>query len=195
VLSELAEYQRAHADSPGATVEELVRRFKEPRRRILAREAVKALLAAQTIERYGQLIHLPGHEVRLSELEEALWLQIEEVLETAGFDQPRLTVLAEKLELEPGNLAALLAKLGRVGRLRQVSKAYFMLPKVVSRLAGEARQSATTHPEQLLTVGRFREATGVSRHMVMPLLEFFDRIGFTRRVKDGRHIRSEWTES
>ena len=193
VAGQLADYQRTHADSPGATIEELMRLIKEPRRRIVAREALKAQIEAGTVLRYGQLVHLPGHEVKLSDGEEGLWMQIEEALRTAGYDQPRVTELATRLELQPEVLLPLLSKLGQVGRLRRVSKAYFVLPEIVTRLAEEAKMSAETHPEQLLTVGRYRESTKVSRHMVMPLMEFFDKVGFTRRSKDGRQIRTDWS--
>jgi selenocysteine-specific elongation factor len=190
----IAEYQRTHADSPGASIEELMRLTKEPRRRIVAREALKAQIESGAVLRYGQLVHLPGHEVKLSDGEEALWMQIEEALRAAGYDQPRVNDLAAKLELQPEALLPLLSKLGHIGRLRRVSKAYFMLPEIVTRLADEAKTSAETHPEQLLTVGRYRDVTKVSRHMVMPLMEFFDKAGFTRRIKDGRQIRNDWTQ-
>ena len=193
VLEHLADYQRTHQDSPGATAHELMRLFKDPRRRIIAREAVARLVTTGALQRYGQLLHLPGHEVKLNDGEEALWLQIEEALSQAGYDQPRVTRLAEILELQVDALQPVLEKLGRVGRLRRISKAYFMLPDVVAKLADEAKTSADTHLEKLLTVGKFREATNVSRHMVMPLMEFFDKVGFTRRIKDGRQIRAEWT--
>ena len=192
VLEHLAEYQRAHQDSPGATAHELMRLFKDPRRRIIAREAVARLVTTGALQRYGQLLHLPGHQIKLNDGEEALWLQIEEALSQAGFDQPRVTRLAEILELQVEALQPVLEKLGRVGRLRRISKAYFMLPGIVAKLADEAKTSADTHLEKLLTVGKFREATNVSRHMVMPLMEFFDKIGYTRRLKDGRQIRNEW---
>ena len=169
-----------------------MRLIKEPRRRIVVREALKHQIEAGAVLRYGQLIHLPGHEVKLSDGEEALWLQIEEALAAAGTDQPRVTVLAETLELQPETLAPLLSKLAQIGRLRRVSKAYFMLPSNVTAFADEARRIAQEHPEQILTVGRYRDATHISRHMVMPLMEFFDKIGFTRRFKDGRQIRSDW---
>ena len=191
--SQLAEYQRLHADSPGATIDEILRLQKDPKRRNLARAAVAALIEAGRVLRYGQLLHLPGHEVRLSDTEEARWLQIETVLEAAGNDQPRLNDLAARLELEPEVLAPLLSRLGHIGRLRRVSKAYFMLPHVVTRLAAAARLCADSHAEKMLTVGNFREATKISRHMVMPLMEFFDKAGFTRRIKDGRQIRSDTT--
>ena len=192
VEGHLAEYQRTHADSPGASIEELMRLIKEPRRRIVAREALKAQVENGAVLRYGQLVHLPGHEVKLSDGEQALWMQIEEALSAAGYDQPRVNDLAIKLDLQPEALLPLLSKLGKIGRLRRVSKAYFMLPEIVTRLADEAKTSAESHPEQLLTVGRYREVTKVSRHMVMPLMEFFDKAGITRRIKDGRQIRTDW---
>lgn len=187
----LADYQRNNADSPGATIFELIRAFKDPRRRLIAREAVAALVDDGAMLRFGQLVHLPGHEVKLSDGEEALWAQIDETLRAAGYNQPRVAVLAEKLGLAPEALSPLLSKLGRMGRLSRVSKAYFMPPEIVAKLAGEARRSAEGHPDKLLTVGRFREATNISRHMVMPLMEFFDKTGFTRRIKDGRQIRND----
>ena len=192
VIGHIAEYQRVNQDSPGATVHELLRAIKHPKRRIIAREALTFLIGTGEVKRYGQLVHLRGHEVKLSDGEEALWLQIEEALRVAGTDQPRVTTMAGTLELQPEILLPILEKLGRIGRLRRVSKVYFMLPEIVTQLAAEAKSSAETHPEQLLTVGRYRETTKVSRHMVMPLMEFFDKIGFTRRIKDGRQIRAEW---
>jgi len=44
-------------------------------------------------------------------------------------------------------------------------------------------------PGGLLTVGKFRDATGINRNAVMPMLEFFDRTGFTTRRPDGRALR------
>ena len=159
VVANLTAYQQAHQDSPGATIHELMRLFKDARRRILAREAVTALLETGALRRSGQLLHLPGHEIKLNDSDEALWLQIEEALQLAGLDQPRVTMLAATLELEPSALQPVLEKLGRVGRLRRVSKAYFMLPQVVDQLAAIAKASAETHPQQLLTVGSLRDET------------------------------------
>ena len=193
ILEHLTEYQRTHQDSPGATSHELMRLIKDPRRRIIAREAVARMVTAGAIQRYGQLLHLPGHEIKLGDGDEALWLQIEDALRHANFDQPRVTRLAEVMELQVDALQPVLEKLGRAGRLRRISKAYFMLPDIVAKLAAEAKTSADGHPEKLLTVGKFREATNVSRHMVMPLMEFFDKTGYTRRIKDGRQIRTEWS--
>ena len=190
IVAQLATYQETHQDSPGATIHELMRQFKDPRRRILAREVVTVLAETGELRRAGQLLSLPGHEIKLSDSDEALWLQIEEALQAAGLDQPRVAMLAATLELEPAALQPVLERLGRIGRLRRVSKAYFLLPAILDQLAAAAKQTAETHPQHLLTVGRLRDATNISRHIVMPLLEYFDKVGMTRRIKDGRQIRT-----
>ncbi len=51
---------------------------------------------------------------------------------------------------------------------------------------------AAESPSGLLTVGRFREATGMSRHATMPVLEHLDRIGLTRRIPEGRALCEQW---
>ena len=194
IENQIGEHQRRHADSPGATIDEILRLTKDAGRRILARAALSTLIGSGRVLRYGQLVHLPGHEVKLSETDEARWVQIEDVMQAAGCNQPRVAELAAKLELQPEALLPLLSKLAQIGRLRRVSKAYFLLPETVTWLAGAAQLSAEAHPEHLLTIGHYREATKISRHLVMPLMEFFDKIGFTRRIKDGRQIRSDWSQ-
>ena len=47
---------------------------------------------------------------------------------------------------------------------------------------------------QRLNVKAYREATGISRHFSMPLVEFFDHIGFTKRDPVGRKIRRDARE-
>lgn len=193
VVAALQTYQSEHPDSPGATVDELLRRFTLPLRP-LAGEAIKTLVSEGRVERFGQLLHLPGHEVQLSLDDENFWVEIRGVLRKAGLDQPRLALLAERLRVEESEVKPLLEKLARIGRLRRVSKTYFMLPDVVATLAQEAQRLADEHATNLLTVGQFREATGIGRNLTMPILEFFDKAGFTQRVNEGRRIRQKWQE-
>ena len=100
-----------------------------------------------------------------------------------------LTVLAERLGVEAPALQPLLDKLARVGWLCRASASYYLLPEVAAGLADAARRVAAENATGLLTVGRFREATGIARHATMPVLEYFDRTGLTRRVPEGREIR------
>ena len=190
VLASLVAHAAAHPDSFGATVAELQRTIPAPRRASVA-AALDALIADRTIVRFGQLVHLPGHAVTLSLDEDNLWHEIAQVLRPAALDPPRLSAIADRMRMTEAEIKPLLEKLARMGALRRVSKVYFILPEVVAELAVHGQCCARAHPEAILTVGQFREATGISRHATMPVLEFFDRLGFTRRHQDGRRIRVE----
>ena len=80
-------------------------------------------------------------------------------------------------------------RLGRIGWLHRISKHYYVLPSVVTELVDRAPAVAAEHPEALLTVGRFRESTGIGRNITMPILEYFDALGLTMRVPEGRRVR------
>ena len=188
VLASLAAYQAKNPDNFGATTIEILRTVAVLERPALA-AALDAAVADKAVERFGQLLHLPGHEVKLSLDEENLWFELERYLAGQGIDPPRLGLVCEALRLEEGEVKPLLEKLGRMGRLRRVSKVYFVLPDVIRRLAEAAASCVAMHEQAILTVGQFREATGIGRNATMPVMEFFDRVGLTTRFKDGRRMR------
>ncbi len=190
VVAALEAYQSDNRESFGATQVEILR-TSAPMRRAAMAAALDAMIAEKAVLRFGQLIHLPGYCVELSLEEENLRHEIAQALGQCGLDPPRLSTIAEMLRLTEGEIKPLLEKLSRMGELTRVSKAYFLLPEIVARLAHEVRDCVRARPEAIVTVGQFREATGVSRHATMPILEFFDRIGFTRRHQDGRRVRVE----
>ncbi len=193
LLEALAQHHERNPDVWGATAEELASALPFPLRPA-AMAAVKALAEDAAIRRTGRLLHLPGREVRLAAADESLWEAIRGVLDAAGLDPLRVAFLAERLGLDEEQLRPLLDKLGRIGWLCRASRSYFILPEVLARLAAQAQRVADGNAARLLTVGQFRDATGISRHATMPVLEFFDRVGFTRRVNEGRQIRESWSD-
>ena len=158
--------------------------------RAAGRAALRDLVADGALHRFGPLLHLPGHAIRLSPTEEALWDDLHGVLRDAGMDQPRAALLAERLQVPDGELLPLLRKLAGIGRLCRVSHSYYVLPDALSRLAQAAEAVAQDSPGGILTVGRFREATGIGRNATMPVLEFFDKVGLTTRRANGRRVRA-----
>lgn len=190
ILAILDAAHRAEPDNPGLTLDELAARVPPPERPAL-RAALDPLLADGYLARHGPLYYRPGHEVRLGPAEAALYEAVRAALEAAGLDQPRLADLADQVRQDPGTLRPHLDKFGRLGWLRRLSDHYYVLPGVLAELAQRARSVAAEHPEALLTVGRFREAAGISRNMTMPVLNYFDARGLTARVTDGRVVRSD----
>ena len=183
----------AEPDNPGLSADEVAADLSAADRP-LARLVLDGLTRAGALARRGALHHRPGHEARLAPADAALYAEIRAVVEAAGRDQPRLHLLAERLGREPEAVRALLDKVGRIGWLRRVSKAYYLPPPLLADLARIAEAVAGEHPEGLLTVGRFREAAGIGRNMTMPVLEHFDAVGFTARIADGRRLRAGWRD-
>jgi selenocysteine-specific elongation factor len=51
-----------------------------------------------------------------------------------------------------------------------------------------ARQRIATRRGETIDVGQFKELFGLSRKIAIPLLEYFDRAGVTKRVGDSRQV-------
>jgi selenocysteine-specific elongation factor len=183
----LGAHHAQHPQEWGATAEELAAALPAPLRPA-APAALQSLAEAGAIQRTGQLLHLPGREVRLGDADAVLWDDVRAARAGAGADPLRVSFLAKRLASDETELRPLLDKLGRIGWLCRVSPAYFVLPETAAGLADAARRVAAEHPDGLLPVRRFREATGISRHATMPMLKYFDRIGLTRRVPEGRML-------
>lgn len=188
ILAAAADHAAAQPDSAGCSSAELLRRLPAEMR-AAGRAALRDLVASGALHRFGPLLHLPGHAVRLSVAEENLWDELRAVLQGAGMDQPRAALLAERLQVPDGELLPLLRKLAGIGRLCRVSSHYYVLPDALARLAQAAEAVAQGSPGGILTVGRFREATGIGRNVTMPVLEFFDKVGLTTRRANGRSVR------
>jgi selenocysteine-specific elongation factor len=143
------------------------------------------MLAGGAIASSGPWLHLPGHQVRLSEEDEALWQQLQPLFEAGGFDPPWVRNLGH----DEATVRALLRKMARLGLLHQVVRDLFYPDSVIRRLAAMLVQLADADP--VITVAAFRDAVGLGRKRSIQLLEYFDRIGLTRRFGDRRQIRHD----
>ncbi|MFN6997992.1 MAG: SelB C-terminal domain-containing protein, partial [Aquincola tertiaricarbonis] len=169
------------------------RRFKRlaaPRMDDLVfRHALDALVAEGRVVRSGHWLHLPAHAARLSEAEEKLVGRLMPAMLEGGFDPPWARDLAKLTSTPEPRVRLTLANLSRRGQAFAVVKdLYYPLP-TIERLAGLARQAAAG--PQGLCAASFRDATGLGRKRAIQLLEFFDRVGFTRRVKDLHVLRPD----
>ena len=56
------------------------------------------------------------------------------------------------------------------------------------RTIGEAKEKMESRKGQTIDVGQFKELFGLSRKIAIPLLEWFDRAGVTKRTGDVRQV-------
>lgn len=153
----------------------------------LFRSLLKQLIETGLLDSNGPFISLPGHRAALNEHDEARWQQLEPLLTEVPFQPPRVRDLAASSGLDEQHIRQVLTACARLGRLYQVRKDHFYLASATHELANIARELMDEHGT--IRVAEFRNRIGTGRKLAIHILEFFDRIGFTRRVQDERCIR------
>jgi selenocysteine-specific elongation factor len=185
LLEHLERFHQLEPDQMGPDRDRLRRFSASVLERATFISLLDELLTKGTLASSGPWLHLPGHQVRLSEEDEALWLQLQPLFEAAGFDPPWVRNLGH----DEATVRALLRKMARLGLLHQVVRDLFYPDTVIRQLAAMLVQLADADP--VITVAAFRDAVGLGRKRSIQLLEYFDRIGLTRRFGDRRQIRRD----
>ncbi|MDK8846569.1 selenocysteine-specific translation elongation factor [Corynebacterium sp. MSK297] len=136
-------------------------------------------VAAAKVEQADGLLRLPGHKVDLGEAAASVVK-----LETWLADDPFAAPEADELqELRLG--AKQLAAAENAGRLLRLSQGIVLLPSAVQEAKKRIAQL-----EQPFTLSAARKALSTTRRVAIPLLEYLDEQGITRRLDGGlRELR------
>ena len=187
IVERLAGFHRTAPDEVGPDARRL-KRLAGPRTDdALWRHALDALVARGTLVRSGTWLHLPDHAARLNEAEQKLAQKLLPKLVDGGFDPPWVRDLARDCGATEPTVRQTLAGLARRGETFQVVKDLYYPLATIERLAELARD-CLAQPEGLQAAS-FRDVTGLGRKRAIQLLEFFDRVGYTRRVRDTHLLR------
>ncbi|MNU25587.1 Selenocysteine-specific elongation factor [compost metagenome] len=189
VVQALAAFHEAAPDEPGPDSARLRRMAMPVGPDALWVSVLDDLQRDGRIMRNGPWLHLPAHTSALAEAEAALAARLLPLLAQGAFDPPWVRDLA-RMQGEPEDgVRQLLRKLLRRGEVAQVVKDLFYHRDQVRAMAGLAAELAA-RPEGL-NAAVFRDATGLGRKRAIQVLEFFDRVGFTRRVRDTHVLRAD----
>ncbi|RON24198.1 selenocysteine-specific translation elongation factor [Pseudomonas brassicacearum] len=183
LLEHLARFHELEPDQMGPDRDRLRRFTATTLERPTFLRLIDDLLASGAIAASGPWLHLTSHQVRLSAEDEALWQRLQPLFEQAGFDPPWVRQLGH----DEATVRLLLRKMARLGLLHQVVRDLFYTDAMIRRLAAMLLQLAGHDP--VIQVAAFRDAVGLGRKRSIQILEYFDRIGLTRRMGDKRQIR------
>jgi selenocysteine-specific elongation factor len=82
---------------------------------------------------------------------------------------------------------ALLKRVARVGEVTLVAHDHFYLTDAVARMADIVAELNAQHGAA--RAAEFRDRIGTGRKVAILILEFYDRVGYTRRVRDDHLLR------
>ncbi|WP_295978297.1 selenocysteine-specific translation elongation factor [uncultured Variovorax sp.] len=189
IAGRLADFHLTAPDEVGPDARRL-KRLAGPRTDdALWRHALDELVEGGSLVRSGTWLHLPDHAARLNEAEQKLAQKLLPRLADGGFDPPWVRDLAKDCAASEAMVRQTLASLARRGETFQVVKDLYYPLATVERLAAIARDCLDGPAG--LEAASFRDATGLGRKRAIQLLEFFDRVGYTRRVKDTHLLRPD----
>ncbi|TAK81595.1 MAG: selenocysteine-specific translation elongation factor [Betaproteobacteria bacterium] len=186
-LANIAAWHARSPDTVGPPEDRILEGVRLPREVVVA--LAQELAAEGAIVREALGVRLPSHRVELSASDMALWQKAKPALEEAGTRPPPLGDLALQLSIDPKRLEAVLSRAARQGMVVRVSKNRFFLPQMLRQLEDIARAEVASGSP--LTAAAFRDRSGIGRNLTIEVLEYFDRIKFTRRVGDVRVIRGQ----
>ena len=150
---------------------------------------IEDLAAHKRIARSGPWLHLPGHKVSFTDAEQRLAERLLPLVEAGGFDPLWVRDIARKIGVAEALVRTLMNRLAKRGDIFQVVKDLFYSRRAIADLAALAAELERSDGEVRAAV--FRDRTGLGRKRAIQVLEYFDRVGFTRRVREAHRLRGD----
>ncbi|MFO1351457.1 MAG: selenocysteine-specific translation elongation factor [Gammaproteobacteria bacterium] len=188
-LTALAEFHRQTPDELGPDRDRWRRLAFPALARSLFADLLDELVAAGAVSKHGAWVHLPEHRVVLSAAEQKLRARIMPLLDETPFDPPWVRDLATRTQIDEKSMRLFMQRLARMGEVYPVVRDLFYSQCAVEELARRALDLGGT--AGMVRAAEFRDALGIGRKRAIQVLEFFDRIGFTRRIK-GKDKDAHW---
>jgi selenocysteine-specific elongation factor len=181
-----AEHERA-PDMPGVERDRL-RRLTLP---TLSRPAFDALLSAPLksglIAQTNAWLHLPEHRVQIAAADRDLWVVLQPLLNAAPYNPPRVREIASASGIGEDTVRALFKRVARIGEAYPVAHDHYFTASAVADLA--RRVAGLNERDGFARAATLRDEIGGGRKVAIHILEFFDRIGYTRRVRETHTLR------
>ena len=121
--------------------------------------------------------------------------RLQPLIAAGRFDPPWVRDLAASAHEPEARVREVLRKQVTQNTVYQVVRDLFYDRECIGELAALVTTIAQEHGA--VNAARYRDAVGLGRKRAIQILEFFDRVGFTRRVQDSHVLRrdSGWRTS
>jgi len=188
-IEALARFHQAHPDELGPDRARLKRMAFPRLDEGLGDALVADLIETGKVRRTGPWLHLPRHDIAPTAHERALLDNLLPHLLESPFDPPWVRDLAKMSARPEALVRTAMIRASKRGETFQIVRDLFYHPLAVRDLAAAANSLYQAEGE--VRAAAFRDATGLGRKRAIQILEFFDRVGFTRRARDKHIVRAD----
>ena len=190
LLDIIGEFHRSKPESPGLSSEQLLEasRLKKD----VFDGLVKMLVSQGKLAERKHRLALPEHQETFSDDEQKMLRSVESLFKTRPFNPPKYEEVVEHTKTDPERIQKILKILIEQEQLVRVDKDLLFHREAIER-AREALVTYITEQGGLESV-KFKYLLDTTRKFAIPLLDYFDRIGITRRVGYTRHLKTPAAE-
>ena len=132
----------------------------------------------------GDALDIPGRSKTLGGAEGELARNIEARFAEAGLQTPAVSEIIRAIPQKPKVIEGVIAYLVKQGTLVRLAEGVYLHRDVLA----DAREKLSSKKGQTIDVATFKDFFGISRKVAIPLLEWLDREGATKRVGDSRQV-------
>ncbi len=192
LIAALEQFHHQHPTRRGIPRTDLKQLINVPVDLFLFNKVIEELVGQGKITLSNQRVALASHQLRLSDRQKKLMEQVAKIYFEAGFVTPDVIAVAEKIGVSEPEANEILQILLETDQLIKADEGILFHRQRVE----EAMQLIRAHfqREMQLTVGDFREMIASSRKYAVPLLSYFDSIGFTVRQQDVRVLNPDFKQ-
>ncbi|MFC2161107.1 SelB C-terminal domain-containing protein [Acidobacteriota bacterium] len=175
-------HHETHSDEPGVPVNEVRQKFDLPDRIWFL--ALKHLIREKQIKEVDKRLSAIDYELSLTKEEESLLDRLEEMCLEGKLHSVSMEDLQRRFNLSARRLQILLSFLAERRKIVQGEDGFILHSHWLEELVAKIRDLEGKE----LSVGQFKEITGLSRKYAIPLLELLDQMKVTRRRGATREI-------
>jgi len=150
----------------------------------LVEAVLRRMADAGRIRLTGRGVGLAGQGPQLTQKERQLLAQIVEIYRQADFQPPSVEQVKARISGNPDAVAELIELAAAEGRLVRISADFLLHADCQQQMRQTLAQPLADN--QGLTVSQIREILNTTRKYAVPICEYLDRVGFTKRCGDVR---------
>ena len=145
---------------------------------------LQRMAKAKRIRLTDRGVGLAGRGPQLSKSETQLLAELIDKFKAAGFQPPTIKECEQAATKNKASVASLVSLAATEGDLIEVSSEFFLHRDVEQELRDKLEAEIKTSGG--LTLSQIRELMSTSRKYAVPICEYLDRVGFTKRQGDLR---------
>ena len=187
LLDIVGDFHRDKPESPGPSIEQLYE--ASALRKDVFDSLVEWLVSHEKLTERKHRLALPEHRETFSDDEQELLHEIESLFKNRSFNPPKSDEVIQHTKADPGQVQKTMRILLEQEILVRVDKDLLFHREAVEKARGTL-VSYITEQGGLESV-KFKYLLDTTRKFAIPLLDYFDRIGVTRRVGYTRYLKNQ----